>query len=64
MVLTKAIVRDPPAARRFRLIAPVLVILGLALLAILPGILVHISTVTNESPASGAMNRLVLDEGR
>jgi hypothetical protein len=43
MVLTKAIMRDPPAARRFRYVAPVLVMLALALLAMVPGILVHMS---------------------
>jgi hypothetical protein len=64
MVLTKAIVRDPPAARRFRLIAPILVVLALALLAMLPGLLVHIGSVTNASPASGTAERLVLDHSR
>jgi hypothetical protein len=48
MVLTKAIVRDPPAARRFRYVAPVLVMLGLALLAMVPGILVHMGDTPSE----------------
>jgi hypothetical protein len=60
MVLTKAIVRDPPAARRFRYIAPVLVMLGLALLAMAPGILVHLSDAPGES-FQELIDHLVLD---
>jgi hypothetical protein len=63
MVLTKAIVRDPPAARRFRYIAPVLVMLGLALLAMVPGILVHLSDAPGES-FQELIDHLVLDARR
>jgi hypothetical protein len=63
MVLSKAIVHDPPAARRFRLVAPVLVILGLALLVMLPGILIHMSNVAHDDLVRGAINQLVLEEG-
>ena len=65
MVLTKAIVHDPPVARRFRLIAPILVVLGLALLAMLPGILVHVGSAPDESPpVSHSAERFVLDYDR
>jgi hypothetical protein len=63
MVLSKAIVHDPPAARRFRLVAPVLVILGLALLAMLPGILVHMSNLPHDGLVWGLIDQLVLEEG-
>ena len=62
MALTKAIVRDSRAARRFRLIAPVLVIVGLALLAMVPGILVHLSSGAEGSDARSILHRLVLDQ--
>lgn len=62
MALTKAIVRDSRAARRFRLIAPVLVILGLALLAMMPGILVHLSSGAEGSHVQGIIHQLVLDQ--
>jgi hypothetical protein len=42
MTLTHVVVLGPPETRRFRLLAPVLVLLGLALLALMPGILIHI----------------------
>ncbi|MGH6898137.1 MAG: hypothetical protein ACREJ5_16580 [Geminicoccaceae bacterium] len=63
MVLSKAIVHDPPAARRFRLVALVLVILGLALLVMLPGILIHMSNVPPEGLVWGLLHQLVLEEG-
>jgi hypothetical protein len=63
MVLSKAIVQDPPAARRFRLVAPVLVILGLALLVMLPGILIHMSNVPHDGLVWGFLDQLVLEEG-
>jgi hypothetical protein len=42
MPFSEAIVRDPPLSKRFRLIAPVLVLLALALLAMVPGVLIHL----------------------
>lgn len=63
MALTKAIVHDPPRARRFRLIAPVLVILGLALLAMVPGVLIHLSSDAHDSQLPTVINQLVLDGG-
>jgi hypothetical protein len=63
MTLTRAIARDPPKTRRFRLIAPVLVLLGLALLAMVPGILVHLGNGANE-PQEQSLDRLVTYEGR
>jgi hypothetical protein len=63
MVLSKAIVHDPPAARRFRLVAPVLVILGLALLVMVPGILIHMSNVPNHGLVWGLLDQLVLEDG-
>ena len=49
MTLTQAIARDPPKTRRFRLLAPLLVVLGLALLALVPGILIHIGDGPHEA---------------
>jgi hypothetical protein len=49
MTLTQAIARDPPKTRRFRLLAPLLVLLGLALLALVPGILIHIGDRTHDA---------------
>jgi hypothetical protein len=63
MVLTKAIVHDPPAARRFRRMAPVLVILGLALLVLVPGILVHMSDRGDVSHVWGIIDQLVQEAG-
>ena len=51
MTLTQGIARDPPKTRRFRLLAPVLVLLGLALLALVPGILIHIGDRPQDAPA-------------
>jgi len=39
MPLNSKIVHDPPAARRFRLLAPLVVLLVLAALLMMPGIL-------------------------
>jgi hypothetical protein len=63
MVLSKAIVHDPPAARRFRLVAPVLVILGLALLAMVPGILIHMSNLPHDGVVWGFIDQFVLEGG-
>jgi hypothetical protein len=43
MSTTSRIALDTPAARRFRLVAPVVVLLGLAVLAMTPGILTELS---------------------
>jgi hypothetical protein len=51
MTLTQAIARDPPKTRRFRLLAPVLILLGLALLALVPGILIHLGDSPRDAPA-------------
>jgi hypothetical protein len=51
MPLNHEIARDPPRTRRFRLIAPVLVLLCLALLAMAPGMLVHISAGEHDGAA-------------
>ena len=45
------VVLGPPETRRFRLLAPVLVLLGLALLALMPGILIHIGDSPHNAPA-------------
>ena len=50
MTLTQGIARDPPRTRRFRLLAPVLVLLGLALLALVPGILIHVGDRSHDAP--------------
>jgi hypothetical protein len=51
MTLTQVVVLGPPETRRFRLLAPVLVLLGLALLALMPGILIHIGDSPHNAPA-------------
>jgi hypothetical protein len=51
MTLTQVVVLGPPETRRFRLLAPVLVLLGLALLALMPGILIHIGDSQHNAPA-------------
>ena len=61
MPLNKEIARDPPRTRRFRLIAPLLVVLCLALLAMVPGMLVHISA--GEHDAAGIIDRLRTYDG-
>ena len=63
MTLTKAIARDPPRTRRFRWIAPLLVLLCLALLAMVPGLLVHISADERE-PAVQSIDEFLTHEGR
>ena len=51
MTLTQVVVLGPPETRRFRLLAPVLVLLGLALLALMPGILIHTGDSPHNAPA-------------
>jgi hypothetical protein len=63
MTLNEGIARDPPKTRRFRLLAPVLVLLGLALLALVPGILVYIGDKPDGEPAQ-SIHRLLGYEGR
>ena len=63
MTLTQALARDPPRARRFRLLAPLLVLLSLALLAMAPGILIHFSANEPESPAQ-SIDQFVTYQGR
>jgi hypothetical protein len=57
MPFSEAIACDPPLTKRLRLIAPVLVLLSLALLAMLPGVLVHIGG--NEHGATESVERLL-----
>lgn len=63
MTLTKAIARDPPRTRRFRLLAPLFVLLCLAVLAMVPGLLVHISADEQEPPVQ-SIEEFVTYEGR
>jgi hypothetical protein len=63
MTLTQALARDPPRARRFRLLAPLLVLLSLALLAMVPGLLVHFSSDEQESAAQ-SIDQFVTYQGR
>ena len=63
MTLTQALARDPPRARRFRLLAPLLVLLSLALLAMAPGILIHFSANEPESAAQ-SIEQFVTYQGR
>jgi hypothetical protein len=63
MTLTEALARDPPRARRFRLLAPLLVLLCLALLAIAPGLLVHFNADEQQAPAQ-SINGFLTYQGR
>ena len=63
MTLTDALARDPPRTRRFRLLAPLLVLLCLALLAMLPGLLVHI-TADDQEPVPQSIDEFVTYQGR
>ncbi|HEX6114022.1 MAG TPA: hypothetical protein VFZ10_17090 [Geminicoccaceae bacterium] len=63
MTLTEALARDPPRTRRFRLLAPLLVLLCLALLAMLPGLLVHI-TADDQEPVPQSIDEFVTYQGR
>jgi hypothetical protein len=63
MTLTEALARDPPRARRFRLLAPLLVLLCLALLAMVPGLLFHFSADEQDAPAQ-SIDQFVTYQGR
>jgi hypothetical protein len=63
MTLTEALARDPPRARLFRLLAPLLVLLCLALLAMAPGLLVHFSADEPQAPAQ-SIDQFVTYQGR
>jgi hypothetical protein len=63
MTLNDGIARDPPKTRRFRLLAPVLVLLGLALLAMVPGLLIDIGDGPDDGPVQ-SIGRLLTYEGR
>jgi hypothetical protein len=63
MTLNDAIARDPPKTRRLRLLAPVLILLALALLAMVPGILIHIGDSPDDEPVP-SLDRLMPYEGR
>jgi hypothetical protein len=62
MTLNEGIARDPPKTRRFRRLAPVLVLLALALLALVPGILIHIGDRPDDEPVQS--NEPFVYEGR
>jgi hypothetical protein len=63
MTLNDGIARDPPKTRRFRLLAPVLILLGLALLAMLPGILMQVGEGQHDEPVQ-SIDRFLTYEGR
>jgi hypothetical protein len=63
MTLNDGIARDPPNTRRFRLLAPVLILLALALLAMLPGILIQIGERQDDAPVQ-SIERFLTYEGR
>ena len=63
MTLNDGIARDPPKTRRFRLLAPVVILLGLALLAMLPGILIQVGERQDNEPVQ-SIDRLLTYEGR
>lgn len=64
MTLSKEIVRERPAERRFRLIAPLLVVVGLALLAMVPGVLFHVSNGDHEAAQTSTIERPLPRESR
>jgi hypothetical protein len=63
MSLKDRIARAPPKRRRFRLLAPVLILLALALLAMVPGILIHIGEGPDHEPVQ-SLDRFLTYEGR
>ena len=63
MTLNDGIARDPPKTRRFRLLAPVVILLGLALLAMLPGILIQVGENQDDAPVQ-SIDRSLTYEGR
>lgn len=63
MSLNQAIARDSPRTRRFRLLAPLLVLLCLAVLAILPGVLFPIG-VNDGAGEPQSINRYLTHQGR
>ena len=63
MTLNEGIARDPPNTRRLRWLAPVLILLGLALLALLPGILIQIGENQHDVPDQ-SIDRFLTYEGR
>jgi hypothetical protein len=63
MTLNDGIARDPPRTRRFRLLAPLLILLGLALLAMVPGILIHIGDGAEDEPTQ-SIEQFLTYEGR
>ena len=65
MSMTSRIALDTPAARRFRLIAPLVVLLGFAVLALTPGILAELSRGPSSelAPAPMAPTPVTADAG-
>ena len=63
MTLNEGIARDPPKTRRFRLLAPVLILLALLLLALVPGILMH-SADRADDELPQEIDRFLTYEGR
>jgi hypothetical protein len=63
MTLNDRIARAPPRTTRFLVLAPVLILLGLALLAMVPGILIHIADKPEHEPAQD-IERFLTYEGR
>jgi hypothetical protein len=63
MTLNDRIARAPPRTRRFLLLAPVLILLGLALLAMVPGILIHLANGPQYEPEQ-SVEGLLTYEGR
>jgi hypothetical protein len=64
MTLNEGLARDPPKMRHFRLLAPVLILLALALLAMLPGILIYIGDGQDDEPVQRNLDRFPTYEGR
>jgi hypothetical protein len=63
MSLKVRIARTPPKRRRSRLLAPVLILLALALLVMVPGILIHIGDSPDDEPVQ-SVDRFLTYEGR
>ena len=63
MTLNEGLARDPPRTRRFRLLAPVLILLALLFLALMPGILIHTGERADDEPAQD-IDRFLTYEGR
>jgi len=61
MPVTTEVVRDPPSARWFRRIVPILVVLALLALALAPGLMIEPPADADSSPAAALIRLTGVD---